>query len=309
MELILHIGTEKTGSKALQHFLLNNEKALKEHGCLYPKTYRQGLWHNKIYGGLNQKIADELKAEFEGFRCAFITWEAAYHHTPAQVMERLRSLGESVTILFYVRNHVEWINSAYNQLFKAHRQAVSVINNFSYRLQKFDLNFHLLRWEQFFRPEQMKIVRYEPNSPPYGPVLDIMGIPEIARKQMIYPCENPNRAADLRSIRILYYLKQEIGENNREKLVNAVAIAHRMLSNNWIDTRFAPAPLLLSDDEVRHIQDLYFGSTQEFLRRHGLPKEFVSPVPAMNRASVSGEIRQPTETEIALAKKIIAEVV
>lgn len=307
MELILHIGTEKTGSKALQHFLLKNDEVLREQGFLYPKLYREGLWHNKVYGGLSPKIADELMAEFQGFRYAFITWEAAYCFTSTQVMERLQTLGESVTILLYVRNHVDWINSAYNQLFKAHRQSISVINNFSYRLQKFDINYHLLRWEQFFDPTHFKIIPYVLGKTPCDPVLDILGIPEPARAQLEYPGENPNRAADLGNIRILYYLKREIGENNREKLVKAVSCAHRMLNHRWIDTRVNAAPLLLSEEDIRNIQDLYSGSTRELLNRHGLPEDYLSPDAYRRCDSVAEDIHRPTDEEIAIANKILAD--
>ncbi len=40
IELILHIGQHKTGSKALQSFLSKNEKALKANGLLYPLAPR-----------------------------------------------------------------------------------------------------------------------------------------------------------------------------------------------------------------------------------------------------------------------------
>jgi hypothetical protein len=52
MKLILHIGTEKTGSSTIQHVLKKNQKTLLDNGYFFINSTRFGLKKPGRHGGV-----------------------------------------------------------------------------------------------------------------------------------------------------------------------------------------------------------------------------------------------------------------
>jgi len=311
MKLILHIGTHKTGSTALQRFLHINDEALKAHGCLYPTTYRNGKWHDQIFEDCKPNMIKVLKQEFRGFETAVISYEGAYT-AETHTIEQLKRLSDNIEIQVFFRNQVDWFNSSFNQQFKAHRQPIKNICTFDYRraeiVRIFDLNFHLLRWERFFDRSQIKVIPYDTKSSPYDRLLASLGISMVARQKLNYPADNPNKAADLSSLRILYLVKKNIGNDNPERLLKAMTVAHRRLSKNWIDTRDSPPPMLLDAQDVENIKNIFQSANRALFSRYGLPVSTFSAPSQVYGPSIAEQLFKPTLEEIEIADAILATV-
>jgi hypothetical protein len=149
--IYIHIGTEKTGSTALQAVSGVNRKALSRHGILYPavpgdrnhirltlfaadgpKTVNlrrlAGLASNASFTNFRAKFAEELRIEIEESRCTRIY--LSNEHLSSRLVSKkeiirladvVRPLGEIVKIVVYLRPQAELFLSSYSTAIKAGR--------------------------------------------------------------------------------------------------------------------------------------------------------------------------------------------
>lgn len=130
-ELIVHCGLHKTGTTALQNFLLANRETLKAQGVLYPQTgVPQGLsgQHNLAWEMARDRRyrseagnLDALFAEIAGFSGRVVLsseeFETSIQHPDrwARVMARTEASGLAVHIVVYVREVSAQLRSVYLQ--------------------------------------------------------------------------------------------------------------------------------------------------------------------------------------------------
>jgi hypothetical protein len=150
-ELYLHIGTEKTGSTALQAVSDINRNALIRAGIFYPKTPGErnhvrltvfagdgpdtrnlrklvGLVPDNAYKNFKAHFADELRAEIRDSECSriFLSNEhLSSRLSSAQEVARLasilRPLADMVKVVVYLRPQSELFLSSYSTAIKAGR--------------------------------------------------------------------------------------------------------------------------------------------------------------------------------------------
>lgn len=124
-KLYLHAGGFKTGSTAIQEYLKANRAHLAERGLLVPEAGADnGGRHLPLVRALTQEevsrkvaaspeaVAAELAAAPD--RDAVISCEVLENVLPA-TLPFFRSLGREVTVVLYVRNQPQRMNSAYAQ--------------------------------------------------------------------------------------------------------------------------------------------------------------------------------------------------
>jgi hypothetical protein len=149
--LYLHIGTEKTGSTALQTVSGKNRDTLMKHGILYPRTPGEinqvkltlyaaggpktlnlrrlaGLVRDDAYKRFKARFADELKSEILASQCTRIYLSNEHLSSrliSAQQVDRLativRPLADMVKIVVYLRPQPELFLSSYSTAIKAGR--------------------------------------------------------------------------------------------------------------------------------------------------------------------------------------------
>lgn len=130
MKLILHIGTAKTGTTALQHFLCVNAKKLREHGIHYatpPNEFNfNSITNTLLLTGLDKFrtfFLNQLKvAERDGAHTIIASSESLYSISALleerNLIEQLRaSIPAEVEcrVLCYVRRPDHCLESLYNQ--------------------------------------------------------------------------------------------------------------------------------------------------------------------------------------------------
>ena len=131
--VLLHIGTGKTGTSAIQSFAWAQREALAREGIAYPEP---GLSHIEHFGELipaHYPLADwlrrgderRLQAWAQALRSERAEWlllscENLYHHLDAAAIDRLRQLldGWPVRVVCYARPQDDYIVSAWKQQVK-----------------------------------------------------------------------------------------------------------------------------------------------------------------------------------------------
>lgn len=123
--IYIHIGPHKTGSTAIQAFLLAHEETLAEHGVIYPAI---GRAHGGGHYGLKAEVRDRHSPLPGWTALAYmdestpnakivVSCEGFEYFSPKQigrVAERLR--GRPVTVIGYFREYAGLIQSQYLQL-------------------------------------------------------------------------------------------------------------------------------------------------------------------------------------------------
>lgn len=126
--IYLHIGTHKTGTTTLQHFLSRASPALKEQGILYPESGRASrlpyahyklAWAVREMRGVTSTDAwNEVISEIEDWNGegVVLSSEDFWPCTPEEIQEITRFLADQrVEVILYVRNPVDYILSCYKQ--------------------------------------------------------------------------------------------------------------------------------------------------------------------------------------------------
>lgn len=133
METILHIGTDKTGSTAIQRALWTNREWFLQQSIYIPQT---GLGVDNGHAALLETLpaeglaalSQELKgAQDSGFKTALISWEGMCRFRTRRIKMLLDALPtRQHRILVYLREQAEIIQSAHLQWVKMNPSAVSI---------------------------------------------------------------------------------------------------------------------------------------------------------------------------------------
>ncbi|MBQ7679281.1 MAG: hypothetical protein IJT34_05480 [Butyrivibrio sp.] len=128
-EVILHIGTQKTGTTALQHFWAENREVLRTLGIDYPASEeflikpglnrnRNGIWINRCEGDPEYEIyMERLLAHCTGDMRVLLSDEDLYwriHREPEllkRFRDRLAAHGVGLSVVLYLRRQDEYLCS------------------------------------------------------------------------------------------------------------------------------------------------------------------------------------------------------
>lgn len=173
-DVILHIGAPKTGSSAIQNFLLESRSKLVEFGCLYPK---HGKDINNVSGGhaelglaiMNEEY-DKAQALYESYLeearskklTLLLSSESFYRHP-----EKLKQLlgDQKIKIISFFRDPLDAIFSNYNQGVKRHFQTNTIEtyckNILLHRNIPLNTDESLERWKELFGKEHVTVIKYD----------------------------------------------------------------------------------------------------------------------------------------------------
>ncbi|MGB8425560.1 MAG: hypothetical protein WCD88_07240 [Desulfobacterales bacterium] len=180
--LFIHIGTNKTGTSAIQHSLSQKRKELSEKGVLYPNTGCIGDAHYEISRILGfdhgkppapeiEQIAflDRFNAEIEASCCETCIISSEYFVLPRNAaLVRAFFSDFNSRIIVYFRRHDHWWLSAYNQAVKTVVQppwerGFQGYLNFNHKKSPQVGNYRAIldRWDKAFGRENILVRPYE----------------------------------------------------------------------------------------------------------------------------------------------------
>lgn len=137
--LLIHIGMPKTGTTALQNFMLNNNDKLEKHGWCYPvlsgnskmddlerwelETVGNGY---KMYDALieSQNVSEwdkgmNILLKFLKNRNVILSTEYIYEHGTEEFIENIKKIYGNIKVVVYLRRQDRVIESRYNQYIKS----------------------------------------------------------------------------------------------------------------------------------------------------------------------------------------------
>lgn len=272
MEFLLHIGMPKTGSKALQGFLAANPRLLQKNGLRFAESFRQQVWHRSLFEHSGGPVSDAILPEAECGQALIFSYEAGYRVASDAVIDELAALATARLVMF-VRHPVDWLNSFFNQMIKAHRIGFEEIGTFSVNSENLnaflDIETYLVRWTARFGEDSLRLIPYTHSTDVCRAFLDWAGVQIDSANVRSSAGENQNQAADETSLRVLLEIKRRMSGRKETELVKAISVAHQTLRANWIDTRTERNLLFLSDEEQAAIDQRYRESYDRLLRQYG----------------------------------------
>jgi len=167
MEAILHIGTNKTGTSAIQHFLYNQPGFLAEHGFIYPKTGRGGIGDSPAHHPMVEALTEDpdlaldfrqkIMQEADGYRGIILSSEAFHTRPPEAVAEML--LGFDTKVVVFLRPHIPYLSSWYREGIKSRNHSMS-LPEFIFKNGKPFFPW-LKNFSNAFGQEAMSVTRYD----------------------------------------------------------------------------------------------------------------------------------------------------
>gem|GEM_PF-2017200 len=263
IDVVLHIGTGKTGTTTVQEVLGRSRAALRETGTLYPRAF--GRVRHLRFGFLVRPDAELVKSpewlrggnadtdpqELRRFvrrrfrreltpdvRRVLISDEALYRRSVATI-ERVRRFtsarGGSVRVVAYLRPHVEHLASNYQQVVKG--GAVARFDEWARSDLSHTYEYHrfLSRWRDHLAPDRLVVRIFDPDTFVGGSLvddfLDATGL-EVS-------------SADLTSA----------SRSNESLSAEAVEVL-RLLNCHRVEHQGARAGLITNTDLVARLQDV-----------------------------------------------------
>ena len=237
--LILHIGSAKTGTTSIQHFLAHNRQALLERGFVVPTFLGVGPNHRWLpllaqdggtvdgfatRQGLHtspQRLRDRLAAkrmelEQAAAATADTTWiissEQLHSRLSTVDLLRLRRLLEplfaEIRVVVYVRQPLSTAISAWSTRTRSGRVAPGLEPPQSFA-PLCDHAVPLRRWRQVFGRERLQVRRFHPADLRGGSLLDDFssgaGIGSLAGLWQPAPV---NRSLSYQAIKVLWHLQE-----------------------------------------------------------------------------------------------------
>jgi hypothetical protein len=209
----IHIGFMKTGTSAIQEFLVKNTKLLEENDFYYPTMNRKAMNYlgfslldeipkhvhhtldikkRELYTQLKQEI-DKAKQRnillsSEAFSL-MSTERFVGKEMPKYLREVFSAKKYNVKIIAIVRRQDEYLESQYNQHVKTHdfwTLYTDTIENF-YREKKelFNFNFVLKKWVLFFGVDSMIVEVYDKQKNSVAQFLSLLGIQESKKSESV----------------------------------------------------------------------------------------------------------------------------
>lgn len=296
-ELVLHIGSGKTGTSSIQFLLGSNRGRLAEHGWLYPSVASDD-WHRHTRFGMFVQSDDRVVGEHAwrreqhstpaAFRKAFrrqllteirksglshvLLSDEALYGSPEEALRRLRRFTDraagGVRLLVYLRRQDDHLISRYQQVVK-----VGETRRLAERTREVDFSTpydyysRLSTWRRVVAPTEFVVRRFEPDrfvdGSLYQDFLDAAGLD--LRASDLEPVELRNESLDAEAVEFLRILNlyrvedegAQVGGINNRKFVVRLAAA----SSGPVLT--LPTPVL--DDFMALWQESNEAVAREFL--------------------------------------------
>jgi hypothetical protein len=265
MRWVVHVGIQKSGSKAIQRFLAAETSAGPTAGVYFPEQGREGIWHQPLYLALREENGKHLDSALAarplgGQNIGVFSYEELHELPPPGIRIIREKLGQSQIVILIRRQDLA-VNSLLNQYVKAHRVSFGQVMDFKLALvqydRKFDYQATLSRWAHVFGAEAITPIVYDKHTDVVRQFCDATG---IGFTHTVETLPNPNPALSRRAYNAFLSAKADVSDTSElPKLVNHLRCA---LASELIDTRSEEGPLLLGDDERRRILSFYEASNE-----------------------------------------------
>jgi hypothetical protein len=275
-DLVLHIGSGKTGTSSIQYFLRDNRERLGELGYLYPKSpgrarhVRLGLfiqpddtldgfitWHRQraaspaaFRKSFRRRLIREIN---ESGQSRVLFSDEGLYGSPKAALRRLRRFVEPIAggirLVVYLRRQDDHLVSRYQQVVK-----VGETKRLAEWVQEpehsdtYDYDRRLRTWERLLEPDEFVVRRFERDSFVDGSLLqdflDAAGIDARAKDMVQAPSRNASLDAEAVEFLRAYNILRVEDEGARVGLIDNRALVTRLAEVSTGPILTLPTPLL-----------------------------------------------------------------
>lgn len=205
MRVVIHIGTNKTGTSAIQRYLGNNPHILRGEGLIYPITGRRTPdypAHHAMAEELHEfphradYIVSQLEEEAanEQVDGVFLSSEVFHTINPLPFVQTLQEAGHQVEAVCVLRNHVDYFASWYRETVKSEISTFD-FPNFAYLINKPYSPF-LKHWLNAVGEGNLAVYRFDQHRYSYGAFTN-SAFNMILSRHEDFPVENPSVTGNL----------------------------------------------------------------------------------------------------------------
>ena len=283
MEIILHIGTDKTGSTAVQRSLSKNRNWFLSRSIYIPKSgFSSDAGHATILKTLDandlKALSTELeKAKAQGYRVALISWEGMSFFSSPQIRRLANALPSfPIRVLIYLREQAEIIQSGHLQWIKMSKDALGIatiaqpctsrkkIAAFLFKRDSRRNYYHMLRqWERCI-PDAKFTARVFSKSTLYSGevVADLLHLLQLSIEEGFeVATENQNPSIDVELALFIEMWRQS--KKSAQEVDELVYLAQLQLDQNANSTK-----CFLDEASVQSIRKYFKRSNQKLAKRY-----------------------------------------
>lgn len=283
-QCLLHIGAPKTGSTALENFLLTNRDKLAEYGWVYPLATVRGYGHHdlaylvsgsypdwalpqaKTFDELLEQLFDAITDQVNIILSSEIFYMYSNPEDVADMCEKLGIRTADVRVALYIRRqddaHVSW----YNQRVKAQGYDNTIRASIDDSFDLWDYEKKLQPWQDVFGSDNILVRIFDKQELAGGDVrsdfLTVLNIPAVDFQLPAMEINTRLCRDILEFQRLINKLPMEPVQKRqfREELMSL----SRATGNTGL---FDDSPLL-DNDERRQILTSYTKSNQALARKY-----------------------------------------
>jgi hypothetical protein len=262
--LIIHIGTQKTGTSALQGYLSANSEALSAQGIRYLNAGRQWGNHSShgelaqsVLGRADASVWDEVRRELRSSqsRIDLISAEGFWFCDPAALKAQVPDI-EDVRLVVYLRRQDKYLQSLWKQAVTGGRK-----HDFTAWRERLphrgDYFGTIERWADQFGPKSIIVRPYERNGV-VNTIEDfcrILGASGLAEQANVGRNPSPRREL-LHFIRAFNHLNVDV---DRHQLFRALVFK---------DSEYVRSCDMLSHEEAAALLDSYADGNRQLIEKY-----------------------------------------
>lgn len=274
-DIYLHIGLNKTGTSSLQDFFRMNAQALLNEGVCYPQAGRDAAAHHPLSKWLKSPKGMALGAtapmvaglldEIRDADKVVISSEDFHTHGPKSIEQLARLFaGHRVHVVLYVREHVAYLASWYQQNVQATHLSCA-FDSFCYFTRK-PLARIADQWARVFGRDRVMVGLYDRASLIQGDVVQDfaarIGLAGDLRRFERKPYEsNPSVTGNL------LFIKRLVNNFHRKSV--AAGFVDEVTALSKLKPEFQGA-MQVDAEVVAYVAGMYKGDRQELHQRFGV---------------------------------------
>lgn len=205
-KIFIHVGAGKTGTSALQQFFHLNRELLIEKHIVLPEaglsSQNHGLQHHRLsnHGPHKNKQVGKLWRDISLLKEQNLLLSSEGFHSKIsepdglEYFKKVRDIlsGKDIKIIFYLRRHSQWLQSAYSQFVKSNIQSMRM-SDFLIRYKKNPVD-QIFLFAEVFGSENIVVRPFEFNQFYEGSICkDFCNAIELTwDDRFVEPNENPN---------------------------------------------------------------------------------------------------------------------
>lgn len=262
MKLVLHIGSDKCGSTAIQRSLFINRDKLKQYGIYVPETgLRHSSGHACCFNRKNsnnkklfKQLIEELNSVSSAYEISVVSWEGIHFMSESVLYEEYHPLRKfDIKVLYYVREQAEIIQTGILQQWKTSNCGLPFN-----KITPSNRMYHETadRWSRF-AGEKIEVVAYDLSAFPEGDIsIDFYSRVKSGSMSLGKSDEKiDNPSLSYESAHLLAFLAGnfEIPEDERPDLVDAISKCQNLTRHS---------KYFLSEKEVGEIRQHYLESNK-----------------------------------------------